>query len=84
VYFAHHLDELDDDTLAELCGTSARHLVEPYAFAAALVPTSLRATLYHGDEDATLDLTLPGDVTDYVLAVRLALDGTVVDVDMES
>lgn len=84
VYFTHHLDELDDDTLAELFGTSERHLVEPTAFAAALVPKSLRVALYHGDEDATLDLTLPGEVTDYVLAVRIAVDGSIVDVDMES
>lgn len=77
-FVTHHLEELDATYWKNHAGTPRP---SPQA-----VLDLLELQSHRGDDDDgidTFDLTLPGDVTNYVVSVRFDERGTVRSVDME-
>lgn len=80
MFTSHHLDELDAAYWKKHAGTAKptpKQIVDLL---------ELRSHWGSEDEDGleVFDFTLPGDASQYVLAVRFDEDGEVLDVDMES
>lgn len=81
LFVSHHREEIAVTYWEKQFGTSTP---EPSQILDSLV---LRSDFDEGEEDdeiATLDFTLPGDVTNYVLCVTFNEDGEVEDLSMES
>ena len=80
LFVTHHLDELPESYWREHVGVTRP---EPRQILDALV---LRDAWASDDDDVidTYDFTLPNDVTDYVLGVRIGPEGLIDSVTMES
>ena len=78
LFVSHHLEELEPAYWEEQFETATP---EPGRILDALV---LRSEFDEVEEIDTLDFTLPGDVTDYVLCVAFDDEGEVADISMES
>lgn len=78
LFVSHHLEELDQSYWEEHFKTPRP---EPRQILDRLV---LRNEFEDEDDSDSLDFTLPGDVTDYVLCVSFYDDGEVDDISMES
>ena len=80
LYVSHHLQEIESAYWQEHTGTT-----NPSAEQVINLLTLRTAWGEDTDDIAEVfDFTLPGNVTDYVLAVRFNEDGEVEDIDMES
>ncbi len=80
LFCSHHLVEIDEDYWRENLGTPNQ---DPKRVLEILV---LRSHWSADEEDGidNFDFTLPGEVTDYVLAVKFTEDGEVGWIAMES
>src|SRR5688500_961069 len=78
LFVSHHLAELYPSYWKENFQTAGP---EPQQILDALV---LRSDLEDDDDIDSLDFSLPGDVTDYVLCVSFDEAGEVADISMES
>jgi len=81
LFYEHHLEELSSDELVEIFGASD---VDINLFLSRLI---LRDVAFHPEEDeefAVFDITLQGDVTNYLLAVKFDSAGAITAVSMES
>ena len=80
LFVSHHLEELGPDYWQQHCGTNRP---EPKQVLDIL---ALRSHWSEEDDDGieTFDISLPGDVTDYVISVSFDEGGEVTDVTMES
>jgi len=80
LFVSHHLEELEPAYWEEHFNTAKP---EPARILDALVLRP-RVGEEEGEDIDTLDFTLPGDVTDYVLCVTFDEAGEVEDISMES
>lgn len=78
LFVSHHLDELEPAYWQQQFHTTTP---EPNRILDALI---LRSEFEEDDSIDSLDFTLPGDVTNYVLCVTFDDDGEVDDISMES
>lgn len=80
LFVSHHLDELDGKYWDKHLGTSSPEPIR--------ILDILELRSHWGDDDDNgldvFDLTLPDDVTDYVISVRFDETGKVEDISMES
>ncbi len=82
LFVSHHLEELEPAYWEEQFQTARP---DPQRILDALVLRSEFDEEEDGGEQLdTLDFTLPGDVTDYVLCVTFGEEGEVEDISMES
>ena len=81
MYMEHHLEELEQADINKLFGTTE---VSSDQFLSKLA--LCRVGIYpDSDEDfAVFDISLPEDVTDYLLVVRFSVDGEISYISMES
>jgi len=80
LFVSHHLQELD-------AAYWTKHAGKPRPCPKEVLELlQLRSHWGEDDEDGidTFDFTLPGDVTQYVIAVRFDADGEVKEIEMES
>jgi hypothetical protein len=84
LYVSLHRDELSDEQLQQLFGTTDRKAVTPDALLSKL--HVVRVGLYPENEDGQilLDYSLGEDVTNYLLCVSFDAEGDVAAVDLES
>lgn len=80
LFVSHHIEELNEAYWTQHTGTK---MPTPQSVLNLL---ELRSHWSGDDEEGldTFDFTLPGEVTDYILAVKFDADGDVESVDMES
>jgi hypothetical protein len=78
LFVSHYLEEIESDYWEKQFGTAKP---EPSQILDSLV---LRSEFEDDDEIDTFDITLPGEVTDYVICVTFDDEGEVVDISMES
>ena len=79
-FVGHHLDEIEDDYWTSKFGSASP---APEAILDSLIVVNNWS--YEDDGDMNVfDFSLPGDITDYVLAVVFDKNGEVEDIMMES
>ncbi len=78
LFVSHHLEEIKPAYWQKQFGIATPEATR------ILDSLILRSDFEEGDEIDTLDFTLPGDVTNYVLCVSFNEDGEVEDISMES
>jgi hypothetical protein len=78
LFVSHHLEEIEPTYWEGQFGIASPEAIR------ILDSLVLRSDVGEDDEIDTLDFTLPGDVTNYVLCVSFNEDGGVEDISMES